>query len=163
MSVSASLPAAAALRPHVVSRANDMLHCCAVQSDVSLVNAECDPHPRNRIHCCALAAAQLPLSSVRKPEFWPDYHPSISSPSPPVPTEGVDYPTNSLVGMGKAREGTERSSTALVRFMQPCDVGLGVTWQGIVAWARQQHATTERVDCGACEMPEPRPDVDFNT
>lgn len=40
---------------------------------------------------------QLPLHCVRKPEFWPNYHPSSTLPSPPVPTEGVDYPVNTLV------------------------------------------------------------------
>lgn len=40
---------------------------------------------------------QLPLASVRKPEFWPEYHPSASQPSPALPAEGVDYPQNVFV------------------------------------------------------------------
>ena len=32
--------------------------------------------------------------SVRKPEFWPDYHPSANEPSPALPTEGMDFPPN---------------------------------------------------------------------
>lgn len=46
---------------------------------------------------CTLPSLQLPLHCVRKPEFWPDYHPSCQLPSAPVPTEDVDYPVNSLV------------------------------------------------------------------
>ena len=37
---------------------------------------------------------QLPLTSVRKPEFWPAYHPSANEPSPVIPTEGIDFPPN---------------------------------------------------------------------
>ncbi len=45
----------------------------------------------------SLRPVQLPLHCVRKPEFWVDYHPSHKLPSPPVPTEGTDYPCNELV------------------------------------------------------------------
>ena len=41
-----------------------------------------------------LPSPQLPLTSVRKPEFWPEYHPSSKEPSPAIPTEGIDYPSN---------------------------------------------------------------------
>lgn len=40
---------------------------------------------------------QLPLEFVRKPEFWPDYHPSTALPSPHVPKQGTDYPSNPLL------------------------------------------------------------------
>ncbi len=52
-----------------------------------------------------LSRPQLPLTSVRKPEYWPDYHPSSRNPSAPVPTEGVDYPSNPMVRPGRVWSG----------------------------------------------------------
>lgn len=46
--------------------------------------------------CPVSYAAQLPLTSLRRPEFWPAYHPSASQPSPVVPAEGIDYPINEM-------------------------------------------------------------------
>jgi hypothetical protein len=46
---------------------------------------------------------QLPLESVRKPEFWPDYHPSISEASSAVPKQGSDFPANPLLAVGGSR------------------------------------------------------------
>jgi hypothetical protein len=40
---------------------------------------------------------QLPLDCVRKPEFWPDYHPSSQEASAHVPKQGSDYPANGLL------------------------------------------------------------------
>lgn len=54
-------------------------------------------HERIHIETSSVLIRELPLSSVRKPEFWPDYHPSTCQPSPVVPTQGIDYPTNDLV------------------------------------------------------------------
>lgn len=46
---------------------------------------------------------QLPLDCVRKPEFWPDYHPSVSQPSSHVPKQGTDYPANTLLDVSGSR------------------------------------------------------------
>ncbi|GLC40818.1 hypothetical protein PLESTB_000019400 [Pleodorina starrii] len=54
-------------------------------------------HERIHIETSSVLIRELPLTSVRKPEFWPDYHPSVGNASAPVPTEGVDYPVNSMV------------------------------------------------------------------
>jgi formylglycine-generating enzyme required for sulfatase activity len=43
------------------------------------------------------ALLQLPLFLVRKPEYWPDYHPTANSPSPANPQAGVDFPDNPLL------------------------------------------------------------------
>ena len=40
---------------------------------------------------------QLPLEFVRKPEYWPDYHPSVNEPSSAVPKQGTDFPANKLL------------------------------------------------------------------
>lgn len=40
---------------------------------------------------------------VRKPEFWPDYHPSVSQPSSHVPKQGSDYPANTLLDVQGSR------------------------------------------------------------
>jgi hypothetical protein len=44
-----------------------------------------------------LCVLQLPLESVRKPEYWPDYHPSSSETSSAVPKQGSDFPANPLL------------------------------------------------------------------
>ncbi len=46
---------------------------------------------------CRVPSPQLPLSSVRKPEYWPEYHPSASQPSPSLPAQGMDYPDNEMI------------------------------------------------------------------
>jgi hypothetical protein len=46
---------------------------------------------------------QLPLDCVRKPEFWPDYHPSSQEASSHVPKQGTDYPANTLLDVGGER------------------------------------------------------------
>lgn len=46
---------------------------------------------------------QLPLDCVRKPEFWPDYHPSSHEASAHVPKQGSDYPANTLLDVGGER------------------------------------------------------------
>ncbi|GFR49285.1 hypothetical protein Agub_g11294 [Astrephomene gubernaculifera] len=56
-------------------------------------------HERIHLETSSVLIRELPLSSVRKPEFWPDYHPSSRTPSAPVPTKGVDYPANNLVSV----------------------------------------------------------------
>jgi hypothetical protein len=48
-------------------------------------------------------SVQLPLDCVRKPEFWPDYHPSVSQPSSHVPKQGTDYPVNTLLDVAGSR------------------------------------------------------------
>lgn len=57
--------------------------------------------------CCTLHLNcflhQLPLESVRKPEFWPDYHPSSSEPSSAVPKQGSDFPANLLLDVAGSR------------------------------------------------------------
>ena len=55
-------------------------------------------HERIHIETSSVLIRELPLTSVRKPEYWPDYHPSAAQPSPALPAEGVDYPANDLVG-----------------------------------------------------------------
>jgi hypothetical protein len=47
--------------------------------------------------------SQLPLESVRKPEFWPDYHPSSSEASSAVPKQGSDFPANPLLAVAGSR------------------------------------------------------------
>lgn len=36
---------------------------------------------------------------MRKPEYWPAYHPSCTLPSPHVPTPGEDFPANPLLSV----------------------------------------------------------------
>ncbi|GAX79951.1 hypothetical protein CEUSTIGMA_g7390.t1 [Chlamydomonas eustigma] len=58
-------------------------------------------HERIHLETSSVLIRELPLSSVRKPEFWPDYHPSTVHPSTILPTEGIDYPANDeLVAVG---------------------------------------------------------------
>mmetsp|Transcript_12956 Transcript_12956/g.22861 ORF Transcript_12956/g.22861 Transcript_12956/m.22861 type:complete len:891 (+) Transcript_12956:156-2828(+) len=54
-------------------------------------------HERIHIETSSVLIRELPLQSVLKPEYWPDYHPSATQPSPALPAEGVDYPTNDLI------------------------------------------------------------------
>ncbi|PNW80150.1 hypothetical protein CHLRE_08g380000v5 [Chlamydomonas reinhardtii] len=54
-------------------------------------------HERIHIETSSVLIRELPLTSVRKPEFWPDYHPTSHNSSAPVPTQGVDFPVNNLV------------------------------------------------------------------
>ncbi|KAG2489957.1 hypothetical protein HYH03_011587 [Edaphochlamys debaryana] len=56
-------------------------------------------HERIHIETSSVLIRELPLTKVRKPEFWPDYHPSSAAPSAPVPTEGADYPANTMVSV----------------------------------------------------------------
>lgn len=51
-------------------------------------------HERIHIETSSVLIKELPLSSVRKPEYWPSYHPSAFQPSPAIPVEGTDYPDN---------------------------------------------------------------------
>uniref|UniRef100_A0A7R9VIT3 Sulfatase-modifying factor enzyme domain-containing protein n=1 Tax=Chlamydomonas euryale TaxID=1486919 RepID=A0A7R9VIT3_9CHLO len=57
----------------------------------------CFEHERIHIETSSVLMRELPLLSVRKPEFWPDYHPSATQPSPAIPTEGADFPRNDLL------------------------------------------------------------------
>jgi hypothetical protein len=47
----------------------------------------------------AFACTQLPLDFVCKPEFWPEYHPSVQQPSAHVPKAGTDFPANPLLAV----------------------------------------------------------------
>lgn len=48
-------------------------------------------------------SSQLPLDCVRKPEFWPEYHPSAAEPSSHVPKQGSDFPANALLDVAGGR------------------------------------------------------------
>lgn len=54
-------------------------------------------HERIHIETSSVLIRELPLDRVRKPEFWPDYHPSATQPSPALPAEGADFPANPLL------------------------------------------------------------------
>ncbi|KAJ9513718.1 hypothetical protein QJQ45_015472 [Haematococcus lacustris] len=57
-------------------------------------------HERIHLETSSVLIRELPLACVRKPEYWPEYHPSSAQPSPALPAEGVDYPANDLVPVG---------------------------------------------------------------
>lgn len=54
-------------------------------------------HERIHLETSSVLIRELPLSSVLKPQYMPDYHPSSQLPSPAMPAEGVDHPVNSLI------------------------------------------------------------------
>jgi formylglycine-generating enzyme required for sulfatase activity len=79
-------------------------------------------HERIHLETSSVLIRELPLAFVRKPEFWPDYHPDLVAASSDSsangsggdvngsgsgerrhPSEGADYPSNPLVAVAGAR------------------------------------------------------------
>lgn len=71
-------------------------HCCRLAGMLTSTSVAPSP-PAARHSPSAPSCPQLPLAFVRKPEFWPEYHPTANSPSAPAPTPGVDHPVNPLL------------------------------------------------------------------
>eukprot|EP00798_Chlamydomonas_sp_ICE-L_P005380 gene5380-5600_t len=57
----------------------------------------CFEHERIHLETSSVLMRELPLASVLKPKYWPDYHPSAQLPSPAIPSKGMDYPANEMV------------------------------------------------------------------
>uniref|UniRef100_A0A383W2U2 Generic methyltransferase n=1 Tax=Tetradesmus obliquus TaxID=3088 RepID=A0A383W2U2_TETOB len=60
-------------------------------------------HERIHIETSSVLIRELPLECVRKPEYWPDYHPSSSEASSTVPKQGSDFPANPLLHVAGSR------------------------------------------------------------
>lgn len=62
-------------------------------------------HERIHIETSSVLIRELPLHAVRKPEFWPEYHPSASRPEAPaaLPAPGADFPVNDLLDVAAER------------------------------------------------------------
>jgi len=60
-------------------------------------------HERIHIETSSVLIRELPLDFVRKPEFWPEYHPSVQEPTSHVPKQGTDFPANPLLEVAGSR------------------------------------------------------------